>query len=292
MRAFEYMAPTSVKEAVTLLAEKGDLARVLAGGTDILVMLRGGRRDAERLVDVKAIPELNLLAYDSRRGLTLGAAVPCHRIYEDKPLAKVYPGLIDAASLIGGIQIQGRASVGGNLCNSSPSADTVPALIALKATAVIAGPNGNREVPVEKFCTAPGRNVLGKGELLVSLNFPTPQRHSGSCYLRFIPRNEMDIAVVGVGVAVVLDDRGETFKEARIALAAVAPTPLFVEESGALLKGQKVTEEAVQRAAEAAQKAARPISDMRGTVEQRRHLVGVMTRRALHTAIQRAKEAN
>ena len=290
MEEIDYAVARTVSEAVSLLAEKGKLARPLAGGTDILVQLRGDRRRVERLVDVKEIPEANQLSYDPQNGLQLGAAVPCYRIYQDETVSQAYPGLIDVAALIGGIQIQGRATLGGNLCNAAPSADAIPPLIVLGATCLIAGPNGTREVLVEDFCTAPGETILKDGELLVSLRIPPPKRHSGAHYLRFIPRNEMDIAVVGVGSSVVLDEGGKSFVSARISLASVAPTPLFVEKAGAALAGREITDEAIEDAAEAAIAAARPISDMRGTIQQRRHLVGVLTRRTLRGAIERAKE--
>jgi carbon-monoxide dehydrogenase medium subunit len=291
LQDFEYSVARTVSEAVSLLAEKGNLARPLAGGTDILVQLRSGRRRLERLVEIKDIPEVNELSYDPQQGLRLGAAVPCYRIYQDEQVVQAYPGLIDVAALIGGIQIQGRATLGGNLCNAAPSADAVPALIALGATCSIAGPNGTTEVPVEDVCTAPGQTILKDGELLVSFHIPAPQQHSGAHYLRFIPRNEMDIAVAGVGSSVVLDASGKSFVSARVSLASVAPTPLFVEEAGAALAGKEVTDEAIDNAAEAAMAAARPIDDMRGTIRQRRHLVGVLTRRTLRGAIERAKEA-
>jgi carbon-monoxide dehydrogenase medium subunit len=291
LQDFEYSVARTVSEAVSLLAEKGNLARPLAGGTDILVQLRSGRRRLERLVEIKDIPEVNELSYDPQHGLRLGAAVPCYRMYQDEQVAQAYPGLIDVAALIGGIQIQGRATLGGNLCNAAPSADAVPALIALGATCSIAGPNGTTEVPVENVCTAPGQTILKDGELLVSFHIPAPQQHSGAHYLRFIPRNEMDIAVAGVGSSVVLDASGKSFVSARVSLASVAPTPLFVEEAGAALAGKEVTDEAIDNAAEVAMAAARPIDDMRGTIRQRRHLVGVLTRRTLRGAIERAKEA-
>jgi CO/xanthine dehydrogenase FAD-binding subunit len=275
---------------VALLADKGDRARILAGGTDIIVQLREGRRDLDLLVDVKAIPEANELSYDSRRGLRLGAAVPCYRIYEDKEIVRVYPGLIDAVSLVGGIQIQSRASVGGNLCNASPAADTIPPLIVYSAVCVIAGPNGTREVPVEKFCTAPGKTVLGKGEFLLSLHVLPPKPHTGAHYLRFIPRNEMDIAVVGVGAALTLDETRNHCVAARIALAAVAPSPLLVPEAGEALTYGAISDESIEKAAKLAQAASKPISDMRGDADYRRHLVGVLTKRALRGAIARAKE--
>ncbi len=289
MKAFDYAAPGTVGEAIVLLAEKGDRARILAGGTDIIVQVREGRRSVDLLVDVKDIPELNELSFDSRQGLRIGAAVPCYRIAEKRDIAMAYPGLVDAVSLIGGVQIQSRASVGGNLCNASPAADTIPALIALETVCVIAGPEGSREVPVEKFCSAPGRTVLTRGELLVSLRLPPPRPGSGAAYLRFIPRNEMDIAVVGVGVSVTLDAARKRCTGARVALAAVAPTPLLVPEASAALVDGELSDALLEKAAQAARAAARPISDMRGDVDYRRHLAGVLTRRALQTAIARAK---
>jgi len=285
----DFVTPKTISEAVELLASKGDRARAMAGGTDVLVQLRGGRRSADLVVDMKGIPELNELSYSAQNGLTLGAAVPCYRIYEDKAVIDNYPGLIDAASLIGGIQIQGRASIGGNLCNASPSGDSIPPVIALSGVANIAGPNGTRQVPVEQFCTGPGQNVLQNGEILVSLTIPAPQPHSGTNYLRFIPRNEMDIAVAGVGSSVVLDASGQNIVSARIALASVAPTPVFSQAAGESLAGKAVSDEAIQEASEKAMADAKPIDDMRGTVRQRVHLVGVLTRRTLNNAIQRAR---
>lgn len=287
MHAFDYVAAQTVQEAVSLLAEKGDAAQVLAGGTDLTVQVREGRRNPDLIVDVKKIPDTNVLSYNAQSGLTLGAAVPCYRIYGDAAIAAAYPGLVDAFSLVGGTQIQGRASVGGNLCNSSPAADTTPALMAHNAVAVIAGPDGTREVAVENFCTAPGQNVLGNGEFLVSLKIPAPPAGFGACYLRFIPRNEMDIAVVGAGSSVVLSGDGQTITSARVALGAVGPTPILVDT--AALAGQPVSDATIETAANASIAAASPISDMRGTIEQRRHLSGVLTRRTLQQAIARAR---
>lgn len=289
MKWFDYAAPVSVDEAVGLLVAR-PAARLLAGGTDLLVQLRAGRKETNLVIDVKRIPELNEMRYDPARGLTLGAAVPCYRIYRDGTLAWAYPSLVDVASLIGGTQIQGRASIGGNLSNAAPSADAVPLLIALGATCRIAGPGGARQVAVEDFCTGPGRTVLGPGELLISLHLPPPRPHSGAHYLRFIPRNEMDIAVAGAGVEVVLEDG--KFRSARIALAAVAPTPLFVREAGDALAGSPVNETSIARAAGIARASAKPITDMRGTADYRRHLCGVLTRRALEAAVQRASTRN
>ena len=291
MKEIDYAVPKSVSETVSLLAEKGNQARCLAGGTDLLVQLRGGRRNVELVVDIKEVPEANHLSYDPQKGLEIGSAVPCYRIYQDEAIANAYPGLIDAAAMIGGIQIQGRASLGGNLCNAAPSADGIPPLIVLEATCVIAGPNGTREMPVEDFCTAPGRNAMADNEFLVSIRIPPPKQRQGANYLRFIPRNEMDIAVAGVGSSVVLSADKNSIESARISLASVAPTPLFVREAGDALAGKAITEEAIEEAAQAAMAAAKPINDMRGTIQQRRHLVGVLTRRTLRGAIERAKEA-
>jgi len=285
---FDYAAPQSLDEAVALMAAHPG-ARPLAGGTDLLVQMRSGRKETDYVVDVKRVPELNEIAYDPTRGLTLGAAVPCYRIYGSAAVARAYPSLAEVAALIGGTQIQGRASLGGNLCNAAPSADSIPLLIALGGRCRIAGPAGTREIAAEDFCTAPGRTVLKSGELLVSIHLPPPAPDSGARYLRFIPRNEMDIAVAGAGVQVMLDNGN--FRSVRIALAAVAPTPLFVREAGEALAGQAVNAASLAEAAELASRAARPITDMRGTAEYRRHLCGVLTRRALEAAIEKAREA-
>jgi carbon-monoxide dehydrogenase medium subunit len=290
VQAFDYARVHTVAEAVELLAQQNGGARVLAGGTDLIVGLREQRIHAHLVVDVKAIPELSELGYDPTYGLCIGAAVPCHRIYGDAAIAAAYPGLIDAVKLIGGVQIQGRASLGGNLCNASPAADSIPALIAHHATCTIAGPQGSRRTPVEYFCTAPGKTVLQPGEFLVALHLPPPQRGFGAAYLRFTPRNEMDIAVVGAGVAIQLDADGATVTAARIALGAVAPTPLFVPAAAAALIGRPLTNASIAEAADIARAAARPIDDMRGTARYRRHLAGVLTRRALEIARQRIRQ--
>lgn len=289
MKDFEYCAPSTLREAISLKAEKGDAARVLAGGTDLIVQLRGKRFAPDRVIDIKNVPEANELSYGPRRGLVIGAGVPCWRFYNDAEIAERYPGLVDSAAIIGGIQIQGRATFGGNLCNSSPSADTIPSLITHSASCNIAGPNGKRSIAVEDFCTGPGANALEPGEILVSLQLPTAKKNTGSHYQRFIPRNEMDIAVVGVSSHVVLANRGKEFKAVRIALAAVGPTPIFASAAGEGLVGQAVSDEAIAAAAAAAQEVATPISDMRGPAEFRTHLVGVLVKRTLEGAIARAR---
>jgi CO/xanthine dehydrogenase FAD-binding subunit len=291
LQAVAYLPATSVDEAIKALLEGGELARILSGGTDVIVQAREGRRDIAMLVDIKQVPEANVLSYDPKAGLTLGATVPCYKIYEDETIARLYPALIDSASLIGGIQIQSRASLGGNLCNSSPAADSIPTLIALGAVCTIAGPQGLRTLPVEEFCTAPGRNAMQVGELLVSFQFPVPQPRSGARFLRFIPRNEMDIAVANAAVSLTLNAAGDRIEQARVAIGAVAPTPLLVKEAGDRLAGAAPTPEGIAPALEAARAAARPIDDMRGSIAQRRHLVGVLVRRAIEGAVERARAA-
>ena len=288
MNNYEYTAATSIDEAVSLLAARGERAVILAGGTDILVQLREDQREADLVVDVKKIPELGELRFNPADGLHIGAAVACYRIYDDPQIAAAYPGIVDATRIIGGWQIQSRASLGGNLCNSSPAADSIPPMIVHDGTCQIAGPEGSREVPVADFCTGPGKNVLARGEFLVSLSFPPPADRSSGSYLRFIPRNEMDIAVVGAGAWVQLDGSGKKIDTARIALAAVAPTPVVAQEAGDWLAGKDPSEKNLAEAGERAKAVARPISDMRSSAEYRTHLVGVLTRRALWTAVERA----
>jgi CO/xanthine dehydrogenase FAD-binding subunit len=288
LQDFDYLSAHSIDEVVKLLGSRRQV-QLLSGGTDILVQLREGRKQAELVVDVKQIAELCELAYDAQSGLRIGAAVACTRFVSD-PRSAQYPGLVDAVSLIGGTQIQSRATIGGNLCNASPAADAIPALIVQRAVCIIAGPGGRRELPVEQFCTAPGKNALTQGEFLVALRVPAPLPRSSAAYLRFIPRNEMDIAVTGAGAAVVLDESKTHFLQAEVALGAVAPTPLYVEEAGQFLAGAEVSPEPIFEAARIAQAAARPISDMRGSAQQRRHLALVLVKRALTLAVERARK--
>jgi len=291
MRDFEYEAPPTLADAINLFSTCGEAARAMAGGTDLIDQVRTGQRAPDVVVDLKKVPELNILELSSSC-LRLGAAVPCSRIYADAQIGDSYAALADSCRLIGGIQIQNRGSVGGNLCNSSPAGDSIPSLIALAAVCVIAGPGGTRELSVEDFCTAPGRNVLQANEILVELRFPPKPACSGSHYRRFTPRNEMDIAVCGVGASVVLDERRETFVSGRIGLGAVAPTPLLAQEASEMLAGRPVTEETIRQVAAAVRAAAKPIDDMRGTKEFRVHLAGILTERVLKTAVTRAKGAD
>tara|TARA_A100001037_G_scaffold44825_2_gene35930 strand:- start:9263 stop:10132 length:870 start_codon:yes stop_codon:yes gene_type:complete len=288
LHPFAYVAPNTVAEAVAVLAEHGDRARPLAGGTDLLVKARANVWELDAVVDVKNIPELMSLSVNGD-GLSIGAGVPCYQVYENEEIQAQYPGIVDGASIIGGIQVQSRAGLGGNLCNAAPSADGIPSLIAYGAVAKISGSNGNREVAIEDFATGPSRTVLENDELLTSIEVPKPAANSGAAYTRFIPRNEMDIAVAAVGAFVQLDSSGQNFESARIALASVGPTPILAKAAGDSLAGKPVNDESIDAAAALAKDAATPITDMRGTVDQRKHLVEVLTGRMLRQAVERAR---
>lgn len=291
MAVQEYLAPATVDDAVAVLGEHGSAARVFAGGTDLIIQIRERRRDVGVMVDVKKIPELTAYGFTADGGLRVGAATPLARLYRDPEVKSRFPALIDSATLIGGVQIQARASLGGNLCNSSPGADSIPTVIVLNAGIEVAGPDGRHTVPAEDFCTGPGQNVLKPGEFVVALHFPAPAPNSGAAFLRFIPRNEMDIAVCNAAANITLSDDHSTFTAARIAIGAVAPKTLFVESAAAALVGQPVGEAAIEAAAAAARAAATPITDMRGSAAQRTHLSGVLVARAINRALERIGKA-
>lgn len=281
-----FEAPTEVEAAVALLAGE-DGARVLAGGTDLLVQMRLGAGAPALFVDVKRIPRLSAVQLDSS-GIKVGASVSAAEIYENDSIRSLWPGLADATDLIGSTQIQGRATWSGNLCNASPAADSVPALIACNATAVIAGPKGERRVAVEEFTTGPGQTVLERGEFVVEFEVPAPAPHASDAYERLIPRTEMDIAVVGVGVAIELDDAGAV-ASARVVLGAVAPTAIRVPDAEVALVGSRLDDAALDAAAAASTAAANPIDDKRGTVAYRKKIAGVLTKRVAKTAYARAQ---
>jgi len=282
-----YEAPESIDQAVALLAGASGPARVLAGGTDLLVQLRADMIEPELVVDIKKLPEVGSITPEDG-GFRIGAAVTGAEMGEHADLCATWPGVVEAVELIGSTQIQGRATMAGNLCNASPAADSVPAMIAAGAIVSIAGPDGRRELPVEQIVTGPGQTALAKGEMVVSILLPARPAHSGDAYLRFIPRTEMDIAVVGAGVSLTLDDGG-TCTAARLGLGAVAATPLLVEEGGAALIGSKVDAGALAQLADAASAACRPIDDKRGTKEYRIKVAGVLARRAAEIALERAR---
>jgi len=289
VQAFEYLPVGSVSAAVAALAAGGGAARPLSGGTDLIAQLKEGRRSVERVIDLKRIPELNELRVTAEGGAWVGAAVTCRTLNQHRDFIQRFPGVYDSTHLIGGVQIQGRATLGGNLCNASPAADSIPNLIVHRVRVHLMGPQGARVVPVEAFCLAPGRTVLADGELVVSLEFPPSPREFGAAYLRFTPRNEMDIAVAGAAVAVELESGARRFRSLRLALGAVAPTPLLVESAAEQLAGRQVDEAALVLLGALARAAARPITDLRGTEVQRQHLAEVLSIRALRRALDRAR---
>ena len=283
----EYKAPGSIDEAVTLLAQASSSAQILAGGTDLLVQIRAGFTKPSLVVDVKNIPELRTISLDDD-GIRIGAAVSGAELGENDAVKAAWPGLVEATELIGSTQIQGRASLGGNLCNASPAADTVPALVAASAICLIAGPDGQREAPVEQIVTGPGQTSLKNGEFVVQFQLPKKLPRSADAYLRFIPRTEMDIAVVGAGVNLTLDEKG-ICHQARVALGAVAPTVLLVEAGATALIGSTLDDAALDKLRAAASAACNPIDDKRGTVEFRVDVAGVLAKRAALIAQQRAE---
>jgi carbon-monoxide dehydrogenase medium subunit len=282
-----YEAPTTVSAAVKLLAGKAGMARVLAGGTDLLVQMRTDRVAPDLIVDVKRIAAMGTIV-PRAGGFRIGAAVPAAALGEHKALRRAWPGVVEAANLIGSSQIQSRATLAGNLCNASPAADSVPALAAAGASALIAGPRGRRRLPVEAVAVAPGKTSLKRGELVEAIELPKRPPRTGDAYLRFIPRSEMDIAVVGAGVCLTLDARG-VCTAARVALGAVAERVILVPDAAAALVGTTVDAAALRRLAEAASAACRPIDDKRGTKEFRIKVAGVLARRAAEIALQRAR---
>lgn len=282
----QYVAPETTKAAVALLAKAKGSAHVLAGGSDLLVRMKGGFIEPDLVVDIKRIKSMREVK-KTASGFTIGAAVPCAELRENKALAKAWPGVVEAASLIGSKQIQGRCTMVGNLCNASPAADSVPALVAAGAKAVIQGPKGKRTVSVETIPVGPGRTSLRKGEIIESLILPARPPKSGDAYLRFIPRSEMDIAVVSAGVNLTIDSKGVVTK-ARVALGAVAPTVLLVEKAARAIIGTKLDDDALEKLGAAASAACRPIDDKRGTAEFRTKIAAVLAKRAAKIAYKRA----
>ena len=286
MGSLAYVAPATAEEAVRALAAADGLAKPLAGGTDLLAQLRTGRTRPDLIVDTKRIPGM-IGVREAQGGFVIGAATPSAQLGEHPSLGAVWPGLVEAAGLIGSTQIQGRATLAGNLCNASPAADSVPAMMVAGVMCMIAGPDGEREAPVEAICIAPGRTSLAKGEFITAFRLPPRKPNSGDAYLRFIPRTEMDIAVVGCGVSVTLSETGYCTK-AHVALGAVAPTALLVPEAADALIGRRLDEGALAALELAARLACKPIDDKRGTAEYRIKVAGVLARRAAAIAFERA----
>lgn len=287
MPSLNYAAPTSVAEAVALLAGAPGRARPLSGGTDLLVQLRSGRMKPELIVDTKHIPGMIGISGDAATGFTIGAATSGAMMEAHAALKAAWPGVVEAMDLIGSEQIQGRATLAGNLCNASPAADSVPAMIAAGAKAIVVGPAGERVVAVETIPTGPGRTSLAAGEFVRAITLPPRGARGGDAYLRFIPRTEMDIAVVGCGVNVTLDANG-VCTAARVSLGAVAPTALLVEDAAKALIGHKLDDATLAALDAAARAACKPITDKRGTIEYRIKVAGVMARRTAAIAFARA----
>ena len=281
-----YESPSSFDDAVALLAGETGLTRVLAGGTDVLVQLRSGMAEPDLVVDIKRIDGVFDIVEEAG-GFRVGAAVSGAMLDEHAAIKAAWPGVVEASCLVGSTQVHARATLTGNLCNASPAADTVPPMIAAGAIVRIHGPNGTRDLPVEQVTTGPGKTSLEKGEIVGSIFLPSRPERSGDSYLRFIPRTEMDIAVVGAAVSVVLD--GDTITEARVSLGAVAPTALLLEEGAAALVGSTGDDAAMEKLAAAASAACNPINDKRGTIEFRTDVAGVLAKRAAKIAIARAK---
>jgi CO/xanthine dehydrogenase FAD-binding subunit len=286
VRRFELAVPGSVDECLQILAKRGPDTKVVAGGTDLLPQLKNGVLKPGWVVDLSAVAELRTISDASDGGLRIGASVTARELELDARVRSRFAALAESAAMVGSVQVRNLATLGGNLCNAAPSADMAPPLLALDAEAVIAGPSGQRRVPMASFFLGVRRTVLGPGELLLEIVVPAQGAQSGGNYLRHTPRRELDIAVVGVASQVTLT--GGKCTTARIALAAVAPVPLRAIDAEQALVGQPLTPQTIERAAELASGAARPIDDHRGSIEFRNHLVGVLTRRTLTTALQRA----
>ena len=281
-----YETPSTAKEAVSLMAKEKGIAYILAGGTDLLVKMKAGMIEPDLVVDIKRVKGMNEIK-KGVGGYSIGAAVPCVTILENAAFVKAWPGVADAANLIGSRQVQGRCTMSGNLCNASPAADSAPALVAAGAKVSIAGPKGNRKLAVEDLAAGVGRNNLKKGEIITSIDLPKKDAKSGSAYLRFTPRTEMDIAVVSVGVNLTIDGKGVVTK-ARVALGAVSTTVLLVKEAAKAIIGTKLDDAAKAKLAAACSAACKPIDDKRGTIEFRTDVAGVLARRAAETAYARA----
>jgi carbon-monoxide dehydrogenase medium subunit len=290
VRRFELALPRSIDDCLKILSERGGDAKLVAGGTDLLPQLKNGLLKPPCVVDLSGVAALRALHSGNGHGLRIGAAVTARALELDPDVRYHYPALAESGALVGSVQIRNLATVGGNLCNAAPSADMAPPLLALEAEAIVVGPRGQRRVPLASFFVGVRKTVLAADELLLEITVPSPGPRSGGHYLRHTPRRELDIAVVGVASQITLADG--VCAKARIALAAVAPTPVRAHAAEHALIGQPVTPAAIERASELAIEAARPISDQRGSADFRRHLVRVLTRRTLTTALARARDGH
>ena len=285
MPNFDYEAPTSLASALELLARPGEISP-MAGGTDVIDQLKNNRRNADLVVDLKRIPDL-LVLESNGSGLRIGSAVSCTEVHNFTAENGNYSALAESSELVGSVHIQNRASIGGNVCNAAPSADTIPSLLIHEAVAHTASASGEREIPLIDFFAGPGQTVLQKGEILKELVVPTPSANTASAYLRFIPRNEMDIAVAGVGSLIEVDPSSDVVTKARIALASVAPTPVRAYAAEEFLEGKNIDVEVIAKTADLAVEATVPITDVRGSAEYRKELIKVLTKRTLNICLKR-----
>jgi len=282
---FNYLEPKSIEETVSLLVKYDGKAKVIAGGTDLLVQIRNKAIKPEYLIDIGGIPELDYINYDEKQGLSIGALTPIRALERSAELGQRYPVISQAASQLGSVAIRNMGTIGGNLCNAAPSAETAPALIGLSAKTRIVGPDGERVVPLEEFFTGPGSTVLNTGELLVEIQVPVPLSNTKGAYLKHSIRGTVDLAIVGIAAIITLELKGEVCKDIKIVLGAVAPTPMRARKAENVLRGKRIEEALIDRSAQVASGEARPISDVRASADYRKEMVKVFTRRAVKEAI-------
>jgi len=288
MKRFEYQEARTVRQAISMLQRYGYSARIVAGSTDFLVRWRAGVWNPEHVINIQRVAGLSRITYSSRNGLRIGALVTVRTLEQHPTVRRRYPALAAAAASFAGVQVRNLATVGGNICNASPSGDTIPALLVFGAECKIVGPDGERWVALDQFFKGPGQTVLETDELLAEIRVPPPPRNTGSHYIKHSPRGAMDIATVGVASLISLDGRRGASSEVRIALGAVAPTPIRAYSAEEMLRGQSLSQDLIQAAANAARDGVRPIDDIRGSAEHRKEIVGVLTRRTLEQALSSA----
>ena len=288
MKRFEYLEARTVRQAISLMQRHGENARIVAGSTDFLVRWRQGVWNPEHVINIQRVAGLSRITYSSRNGLRIGALVTVRTLEQHPAVRRRYPALAASAASFAGVQVRNLATVGGNICNASPSGDTIPALLVFGAECRLVGPDGERWISLDQFFTGPGQTVLQTGELLAEVRVPPPARNTGSHYIKHSPRGAMDIATVGVASLVSLDGRRGPCSEARIALGAVAPTPIRAYAAEDILKGQNLNSQLIQGAATAAENGVKPIDDIRGSAAHRKEMVGVLTRRTLERALESA----
>ena len=288
MKRFEYLEARTVRQAISMLQRYGENARIVAGSTDFLVRWRQGVWNPDHVINIQRVAGLSRITYSSRNGLRIGALVTVRTLEQHPMVRRRYPALAAAAASFAGVQVRNLATVGGNICNASPSGDTIPALLVFDAQCRIAGPDGDRWVALDQFFTGPGRTVLRSDELLAEIRVPPPAANTGSHFIKHSPRGAMDIATVGVASLVSLDGRRGPCSQARIALGAVGPTPVRAYSAEDILRGQDINQELIRSAADSARDGVKPIDDIRGSAAHRKEIVGVLTRRTLEQALSSA----